>query len=248
MVCVHGLMGTSEDFRPFIDEWSPHFQLVLVDLGTEGSQDSEVIAREWGFEDPEGQDSLAAYLQTHFPDRRIHFTGISFGGKFLFHMARRYPRLFHSAVITDVGPAPLVDSPMYRFLKSTVESIPLAAPWETLREELERKFTDRRLRILVKSQLVYDEARGMGRWKPGLSFLGTARDRAPDPSLWDEVRRIQTHIVLLKAGHLSAMGPGELDALSSMKSVSVVDFPDSDHFLHLSEPERFTAQVLGLLV
>lgn len=96
LVLLHGFGGCSQDWVPRMDDWLPHFQLIIPDLRGHGrSSNPEKMFRH----DAAAGDILA--LLDHLKIEACKAIGISGGGNVLLHVATRQPERVKAMVLVS---------------------------------------------------------------------------------------------------------------------------------------------------
>lgn len=101
LVCIHSLITNSHDFDFLAKDISKDFRVIAIDMPGRGDSD-------W-FED----DNLYNYdvyiadfliLMGALKIKKFHFIGISMGGIVGMILAAKYPEMFKSIILNDIGP------------------------------------------------------------------------------------------------------------------------------------------------
>jgi pimeloyl-ACP methyl ester carboxylesterase len=125
LVLLHGFSGSSQDWKPLIDEWSPHFQLIVPDLRGHGR--SGPLAKPFRHQDAAG-DVIA--LLDHLKIPAVKGLGVSAGGNILLHMATRQPDRVKAMVL--VSATPYFPAQARPIMRAYPDSLP-EEQWEVLR-------------------------------------------------------------------------------------------------------------------
>lgn len=99
LLLLHGFSGSSQDWKPSLEQWGPGFQLILPDLRGHGR--SGVLAKTFRH-DEAAADMLA--LLDHMGIGVVSAVGISGGGNVLLHMATKQPRRVQGMVLVSATP------------------------------------------------------------------------------------------------------------------------------------------------
>lgn len=250
LVCVHGLMGHTHDFEPFLDVWNEHFEVLIPDYAPNAMERSYLEmyqGEEWLLYDLGGR-RIAQYLRENYPGRKAFFAGISVGGKISLEIAGLHPDLFAGAVITDVGVGHLTTSELCGVLEHVLPALNLKQPWEKLRVELRNKIPDRMLRILVQSHIEYpDKTIPEARWRAqGYKFYALLRKSRMEDQ-WKLAENIAAPVFILKASTMSAIAEVDYQRMKETSWAKFIEIPQSGHFIqitHALEFKRLVAQCL----
>jgi len=250
LVCVHGLMGHTHDFEPFLEEWGKHFNILIPDYAPNSMEKyyMEIYqGEEWLLYDLGGR-KISHYLKTHFPGKKAFFAGISVGGKISLEIAGVYPEIFAGAVITDVGIGHLTHSPLCTFIEKTLPNINVKRPWELLRKELREKIPDRMLRILVQSHIEYpDKKIPEARWhSQGYKFYDLLRKSRMEDQ-WEYADKIKSSVFILKASLMSAIASEDYQKMQEYAWSKFIEIPNSGHFIQITHQKDFEKEVVRCL-
>ena len=86
LLLLHGFSGSSQDWKPLIENWSTQFRLIIPDMRGHGR--SSTLPKPFRHQDA-AADMLA--LLDHLEIRACKGIGISGGGNVLLHMATKEP-------------------------------------------------------------------------------------------------------------------------------------------------------------
>lgn len=99
LLLLHGFPGSSQDWKPSLDQWGPGFQLLLPDLRGHGRSG---ILRKPFRHDEAAEDILA--LLDHLEVAAVNAVGISGGGNVLVHIATKRPERAKAVVLVSATP------------------------------------------------------------------------------------------------------------------------------------------------
>jgi len=99
LLLLHGFSGSSQDWKPSLEQWGSSFQLILADLRGHGR--SGRLSRPFRH-DEAAADMLA--LLDHLEIAAVSGVGISGGGNVLLHMAVKQPQRVKSMVLVSATP------------------------------------------------------------------------------------------------------------------------------------------------
>lgn len=238
LVLLHGLTGSSENWREHISFLERYFSLVAIDFLGHGKSDAPRDALRYRME------WCVADLQEIFDELEIasaHLLGYSMGGRVALHFANAYPERVKTLILESASPG----------LKHSHERATRAARDAELAERIEREglenfveewtnlplfATQARLpettRAALKQQRLQNNAQGLANSLRGLSVGVQA-------SLWNvlPVIRIPT---LLIAGQLDEKF-SEIAAqmARAMPNAKLEIVADAGHAVHLEQPNIF---------
>lgn len=125
IVLLHGFSGSSQDWKPSLNQWGADFQFLLPDLRGHGR--SSTLLKPFRHEDA-ATDMFA--LLDHFGISSVSGVGISGGGNVLLHMATRQPMRVKAMVL--VSATPYFPAPARAIMRQYSEKLP-PQEWDRLR-------------------------------------------------------------------------------------------------------------------
>jgi pimeloyl-ACP methyl ester carboxylesterase len=253
VICVHGIMGKVEDFRPFIDAWGKDFQLKIPDL-------SPGNALKVGYSERDQNEGMVLkyqlapamiieYLERYHKGRKVFLVGISFGGKICFEVAQKIPNLVTGLCVTDVGLGPLCEnSSLFQLAFGSIPKLNLKQDWPTLRKEIEVMIPDRMLRILIYNHIEYFEGHpNEGHWKSGANdFYKLLRNNDLEDQ-WANHKALAAPCKILKATIHSAIDDADFEKMKSKPNLMIDVIEGANHFLHVHMPQVFLVKTLEML-
>jgi pimeloyl-ACP methyl ester carboxylesterase len=99
LLLLSGFSGTSQDWKPSLSQWGPHFQTILPDFRGHGR--SSTLLKPFRF-DEAASDMFA--LLDHLRIASSKGVGISAGGNVLLHMATKHPERIQAMVLVSASP------------------------------------------------------------------------------------------------------------------------------------------------
>ncbi|MEZ4741433.1 MAG: alpha/beta fold hydrolase [Bdellovibrionota bacterium] len=252
VVCIHGLMGAPDDFRPFIEAWGKEFKLLIPELADIGTNVSgygiNVDGKErliYEFSAPK----IIEYLQQNYPGKKPFFAGISYGGKITIQIAETYPEFFGAGVVTDVGVGPLgKSSGLFKFVFEVVPKLNFNQPWKELRKDLKKQIPDPMLRILIQSHIHYDSKDApSGTWKGHAYNFDSLLKNSRLENQWGQVDRIQAPIYIFKATEDSAIDENDYSEMQKYDCFKFITLEGANHFIQINNCDDFRDRTLALI-
>jgi pimeloyl-ACP methyl ester carboxylesterase len=252
VVCIHGLMGHSSDFSPYVDAWGEDYQLLIPSL-TEHDTLNSGYGR---FVDGEERlvyefsaGEIVEHLRAHFPGTKPFYVGISYGGKICLSIAQTDPDIFGGCAITDVGLGPLArDSGLFHFIYELIPSINFDQPWAKLRKDLVNKVPDQMLRILIQNHIEYpDKNVPQGRWKGHAKNFQNLLVKSSLEDLWQDSERIDAPIYVFKATVQSAIEDADHERMQKIKWFKFMVMEGANHFIQINNVADFRSETLKIL-
>lgn len=256
LACLPGMIGGAGDFRQIIEGLEKEFRILLVDTnpqrkeqGLKGLSTEAVNAVDYRA----CSDDLADYLAENHPGRSATLIGLSIGGKIVYHFACDYPEIFASGVVSDITPGLMGDTDLYSTVINTVESLDLTKPWNDLKQDLSNAITDRNFRVLIKSQIFYENKNGPGQWRNGMEGLKELLDRNTTDELWEMLAKTQNKLndqqklLVFKAEYMSGISDKDLKRLEKLSFVELIHLQNSSHFIHINSVDGVRKGLLHAL-
>lgn len=101
LIIVHGLLGSADNWRSHVKQWSSERRVIALDLRNHGrSPHAE------GMEYSQMAEDVAAVME-QCGVVRGHLLGHSMGGKVVMTLARLRPDLVASLIVADIAPGRL---------------------------------------------------------------------------------------------------------------------------------------------
>lgn len=243
LFCLHGLMGSINDFDPFKGVWGRNFQIFIPDLAPNAGKigykevnndKEEVLSYE------SSVDLVIDYIKEHLSDRKVIFTGISLGGKLCLEIAGRVPEIFAGAVLTDVGVGPLCESELFHFLDHAVPSFNLNQPWRELKAELKEKISDHMLRTLIQSRIEYPDGKdGSGKWKKSMEGFSNLVSKSRLEDQRSYLESIDAPIYILKGTTHSAISNSDFELMKRKHNFHFHLIDGANHFIQINNKKEY---------
>lgn len=272
VVCVHGIMGSSQDFSPFIDIWGKDYQLLIVDIGKKqqdrlgyGIGGRRILVEEKyslpdivnnSIEEPDqtlvyalAPAAIIEHLDQNFDNRPLSLVGISFGGKVCYEIAQSIPDRIRTVIATDVGLGSLCgQSQLFRHILNVIPTLNLEQPWKSLRKEIAEKVHDRMLCILLHNHLEYkDNNRNLASWKAGAKSFFSLLKKSPLEDQWGDQGRMKASVLILSATVNSAIEAKDLIRMKELPNFQIEALDGASHFIHVHRSEEFRNRTLDWL-
>jgi esterase len=239
LVILHGLMGSSENWRTIQRALASEIRVICLDLANHGQSPSaplftlETLSQDvW-----ETLDSLGV--------KSFFLLGHSMGGKIAMLMASERPERVQGLIIVDITPHAL--KPSHLFILKACQSLGLQKA--TTRAELDAELAVCVLQPETRAFLLKNVARddaGRFFWRVPLENL-IANYAALSAAV--ELKQPYTGPVLLLAGGKSPFHVmrQEESLRQLFPKIAFEVFPEAGHLLHSEAPQRFTEAVRGFL-
>lgn len=247
LVLLHGFTGSIENWRPHIQVFKNHLQVVALDLLGHGESDAPADPARYGLA-PCLADLVAVLDHLGLPQTNV--LGYSMGGRVALHLAAAHPQRVRALVLESASPG-LADPVERRERQASDEALAAGLErggleafinhWERLPLFASQRRLPEATRAALRAQRLRNRALGLAN---SLRGLGTGAQ----PSLWDRLSGLQTPTLLL-AGELDpkfvALSQAMAEALPRARLAIV---PHAGHTIHLEQPEMFQRLVVRWLL
>lgn len=248
MVCVHGIMGNSQDFAPFKGAWGKEHRLIIPDL-LPGSKTSGDYSASTASGDvlvyTLGPQAIADYMEKTYPQKPYYLMGISFGGKICFEIAQNHPERVVGVSVTDVGLGHLCrDSDLFKLVFDVIPTLDLNQPWKSLRKDIASAIPDRMLRVLIHNHIIYPEGTDKyAAWKPGTKNFYSLLKSSNLEDQWPEENFFPVPATIFKSTINSAIDERDFERMKTVKNIQLDVIDDSNHFIHVHKPDLLREKV-----
>ncbi len=235
LAILHGLLGSSRNWRRAGADLSEHFHVLALDLRNHGlSPRSE----------EETFEAMARDVLEFLDDRsiaRAHLLGHSLGGKVAMLLACRHPERVEVLYVVDIAPKPYpVDRRIFDILMR-LELRGLASRTEA-EERLARDVPDRPMRLFLLSNLARDE-KGELYWQANLPVLAHALPELRRSALGPEDRFLGRTVFLLGARSGFVAEADRPAILRHFPNAAFEEIPGAGHFPHVDARADFVRAV-----
>ncbi len=238
LVILHGLLGSSDNFRSFQKRLQQDFDVVLVDLRNHGrsfhaegmsydemAEDVENLCREEGIDCP--------WLLGH-----------SMGGKVAMKIALRGELDMEGLIVADMAPK-AYDGPHRELLKVLSQlDLDFLTDRAAVDAALAKDVSDVATRQLILKNLQVKDEGGLA-WKPNVNALYRGYD---DLNGWDGEGRYDGPSCFIYGGRSTYLmeedRPGIREQFPKAEFVSI---PEAGHWLHAERPNDFVRAVVSFM-
>jgi esterase len=239
LVILHGLMGSSENWRTIQRALASEIRVICLDLANHGQSPSAPLftLETLSLDVWETLDSLGV--------KSFFLLGHSMGGKIAMFMASARPKRVQGLIIVDITPHVL--KPSHLFVLKACQG--LALEKATTRAQLDTELATCVLQPETRAFLLKNVARDdVGRffWRVPLEHL-IANYATLSAAV--ELKQPYTGPVLLLAGGKSPFHVmrHEAELRQLFPKITFEVFPEAGHLLHSEEPQRFIEAVRGFV-
>jgi 2-succinyl-6-hydroxy-2,4-cyclohexadiene-1-carboxylate synthase len=248
-ILLHGFTGSTQNWQPLLPAFSPHFQILTLDILGHGRSASPPDPTRYHLAQVASDIITLLNQQTPSFNQPAHLLGYSMGGRLALYLAAHYPQRFRSLILESASPGLqteaeraerrqsdniLADRIEREGIEAFVdfwESLPLWTSQEQLSTEMRASLHQHRLQnnpIGLANSL-----RGMG--------TGT------QPSLWQKLPNLHLPVLLL-TGELDKKFVGIGQEMASLISQAQhITIPNAGHTIHLEQPEHYIENVVRFL-
>jgi len=239
LVVLHGLMGSSENWRTIQRALASQTRVICLDFANHGlSPSAPLFTLDTQASDVfETLDSLGV--------KSFFLLGHSLGGKVAMLMAAERPERVNGLIVVDVTPDAI--SPVFLFILRACQSLALgkANTRAELDAALANNVTQPEARAFLLKNVARDEA-GRFFWRVPLDHLIF---NYPAISSALELKHPYSGPLMMMAGGKSPFHVMQQEtALRRLfPQIAFEVFPEAGHLLHSEEPQRFIEVVSGFL-
>jgi pimeloyl-ACP methyl ester carboxylesterase len=237
LVILHGLLGSSKNWRTAGIDLAGHFHVFALDLRNHGRSPHA----------PEQTFELMAGDVVEWLDRNglsaSHLLGHSLGGKVSMRLACSYPEMVRSVCVVDIAPKPYpVDTRAFDAL------LGLKLAGVTSRNEadlrLRTDIPDRWLRQFLLSNLARDES-GELVWQPNLPVLAASLPAIRKSPL-GAGQRYEGPVLFVAGGRSSFIQAGDETVIREhFPQARLEILPDSGHYPHVDSRASFVRTIVA---
>ncbi|MCM5703381.1 alpha/beta fold hydrolase [Larsenimonas salina] len=238
VVILHGLMGSADNWRSYIKEWSAHTRVVAFDLRNHGRSPHVT-----GMNYDAMADDVMAGLKTH-GITRCCLIGHSMGGKVAMTLARRDPECVERLVVADV--APVAYQHGHDDIFKAMRAVESARPKS--RSQADAVMKDVIESVATRQFLATNLTRAEGEfvWRVGLDEIEADYDSiiaAPGGS-----KTFEKPTLFLRGGASSYVDEEGIEAARSLfTDLTIETLEGVGHWVHAEAPKAFREHVVRFL-
>ena len=239
LLVLHGLFGSSTNWKPLSKEWSEFYQVFALDQRNHGrSPHSSTFNYEAMAAD------VRAFMHTHHL-ASTYLLGHSLGGKTAMQFALTYPDLVDKLVVVDMSPR--ASQPRHHSILAALQGLDFAAARNRreLDAQLAQHIADREVRQFLLMNVANDE-NGQLQWRMNLDALAASYDEVNKAV---ETRGAYDKDALFVRGEKSDYIPDEdIDTINTLfPQARIVTVAGAGHWLHAEKQEEFSKLVFDFL-
>ncbi len=238
VVILHGLLGSSRNWRGIAAQLAPHLSVYTLDLRNHGSS-----PHSGPFTLAEMANDLRHWLLEQFHGEATTLVGHSLGGKVAMKLACQEPELVRKLAIVDISsePAPRRWGQVF----AAMQSLDLSQVQERRDAEAHLEtagIADWAFRKFISSSLEQD-AEGRWRWKIGLDALAASADQLVC-SVLDDGELYEGPTLLIRGGKSDFVPDADLPAMRGhFPNLELVDIEGASHNIHIDAPQQFAETI-----
>lgn len=247
LLLLHGFMGSTASWTPYVDLLAQHRRVIMVDLIGHGDSDAPAEAERYRMEHC-SSDLLRLLDRLEVPD--VEVIGYSMGGRVALHLATMAPERVTALILESSSPG--LDDPLERQARVVADDA-LAAHierdglqafvdyWEQLPLFASQKTLPADVRSRLRTQRLQNNPLGLAQ---SLCGMGTGQQE----SLWHRLAMLHMPTLLI----VGALDRKYCDIAHNMAAVlpnaKVAVVPNAGHTVHLEQPAPFERIVLEFLL
>jgi esterase len=254
IVILHGLYGSSDNWRPIARRLSENFKVITVDLRNHGASPHDNSHK---------YENMVTDLVWLFHELELdaaHIMGHSMGGKTAIAFAADYPEKVKSLVVADIAPTNYRKNPatalLYDFHKNILESLlNTNLPEFKTRKEIDQHLAGNITQKIVRQFILKNLRHGKKgyEWKLNVKALYENLDNiisGVDFEDYNDRIPILKYPVLFIKGELSGYidEEGEENIKKMYPEAQIKTIRNASHLLHAEKPDKFIEIVSGFLL
>lgn len=235
LLLLHGLLGMSDFWLPFIGKWKSDFFVIAPDLRNHGKSPHH---------EDFSYDVMVEDLLELFATMKItsaHVVGHSMGGKVGMLLALKYPEFVRSLIVVDIAPVNYKEPDVN--IQNIIQLINVFTPQAFFNVTQIQQFfathhvDTKTVQILLKNLRKNPSTRKY-EWKSNANGLvNHIKELLDFPSL-----NTKTHIpaLIVKGAKSTYVKDEHLSVIRSyFPNSQVVELDEADHWVHVDQPELF---------
>jgi len=234
LIILHGLFGSSDNWRGLARQLAAHAQVITVDLRNHGrSPHSNALNYDLMADD-------VAELMADLGLQQVDIIGHSIGGKVAMILAARYSERVRRLVIVDMAPKRYSDSHSDIFEALLALDLTQFTQRSEVDAALAHSIADKAIRQFLLMNLALDE--GKLQWRINLQGLA---DNYPQllQAVCDE-ERVRQPILFLRGGLSNYIEKGDEVMIKQLfPNSEMVIFEQAGHWIHAEIPALFLTTV-----
>jgi len=239
VIILHGLLGSSDNWRAISKRLSPNYQIYTVDLRNHGqSPHSEVMTY------PAMADDLGELLERQ-KISECYVIGHSLGGKVAMQFATIHPERVRKLVIVDI--APKAYPPSQRATLAALEQLELKT-FESF-VEIDASLAPAIPEVAVRQFLMKNIARvpsGGFQWRIDLAAIAKSYDQLTKPIV--PATSYDKPTLFMRGGRSDYIAETDLPLIrSTFPRAELVTIANAAHWLHAEAPDEFLEIVTDFL-
>ena len=233
IVIIHGLFGSSDNWRGIAKSLSTDYQVYSIDLPNHGrSQHSD----EMGYQD---MAALFGQLWQELQLDDIVLIGHSIGGKLAMVLAEQYQDLIAKLIVVDIAPKAYPNRHQEIFNALLSLDLKLLTNRREADQALSRTITDKAIRQFLLMNLIVDN--GELSWRINLPAIIENY-----PELMAEAKQQSSDIptLFIKGGKSDYIEPGDMRLIQSyFPNNQLKTIAEVGHWVHAESPSLFLTAV-----
>jgi pimeloyl-ACP methyl ester carboxylesterase len=240
LVILHGLFGSARNWQNIARHLSEQYRVIALDLRNHG-QSPHAAAHDY--------PAMAAdieYLLGALKLRAVTLLGHSMGVKAAMHYALQRPERVHALVVVDIAP---VTYP-FRYTRLLAALREVASANITSRAEADTRLAaqdiESPLRAFLLQNLILKE--GRYQWRFNLDAIERDMQHIMGFPVVPHTPAPQPPALFICGGRSEFVTPAHhADIRHLFPNARIVTLPQSSHWLHVEQPDRFMEIVTGFL-
>ena len=246
LLLLHGFTGSSLNWSSFIENLSPHYKVIAVDLighGASGKPDDPTLYT---------MEAMGSYLKKLLQMLHIdqtHLLGYSMGGRFALSFTVQYPDCVKTLILESSSPGLFTkqerDERIQKDLRLArrIENEGMSSFvdfWESIPLFSTQKKLPLRMQKEIRKQRLSNTERGLAN---SLIGMGTGAQ----PSYWGMLEDLSIPVLLLVGEHDQKFISIGKKMEKLLPQADFVQIYDAGHTIHVEQPQIFVKMVVAFL-
>jgi esterase len=235
LIFLHGLMGSSANWRRITPAFEPDFNILTYDQRGHGRSFKPIGSENYKVED--FSDDLN-FLMNELKIPKAILIGHSMGGRTALNFTYRYPQKVLKLILEDIGPSPKPATGSV--LITRLKKIPV--PFET-RRDMQNYFVtifdERKLGAFLATNMAPLKD-GKIDWSISLTDMISMIERSRVESRWHEFESLKCPTLVVRGENSNDLSHAEYQQMLSTNSHATgVEIAGAGHWVHGDQPEVF---------
>lgn len=246
LLLIHGFSGSQQQWKPFVQAWSKHYRLILVDMLGHGNSDVPDEVERYQME--RVVTDLTALLE-QLGMNKVHVLGYSMGGRIALSFAMLASNKVQSVILESSSPG----------LATEEERAARRAGDKQLAENIEQKGIEwfaqywgslplfASLQKLPQATLDKLHAARLSNNPKGLAQSLRGIGTGQQPSWWEQLHQLSIPVLLIAGAEDQKYCAIAETMKKQLPNCELKLVPEAGHNVHMEQPQLFDTIVISFL-